>query len=123
MDLPPEIVSTFKLETSVALPDPDTNKIQTGVALPTAKNKKKMPPNRKGLSKYPFAKMRPPRPNGDMDSFAVKYDSKSTEKNNKQRIASAIFSFTKQHPKFKKCFEYHVVTEKGQRYIRVWRVK
>ena len=125
MDLPKDVVEKFKVEHSVPMHTPATEEsddspaVETGVPLaPKARKKAKKHP-RKGVSKYPFAQMRPPRENGDMDSFFVKGLPGRTDLQNKMKIASAIHVWRKSHPKFAGEFKYRVV-DGG---VRVWRTK
>lgn len=116
VDMPSQVVAAFKIEKSVPIPE-EQFKVETGIPLQPKVAKKGHP--RKGVSIYPFAQMRPPRPNGDMVSFFVRDDKTKTDKQNRQRIASAIFGYKRSHPQFKGEFKYRHVGDG----IRVWRVK
>jgi len=116
MDIPNNVVHAFKVDTSISMPDIEEIKVETGVPL-VQKKGSAVKGRRKSI--YPFAKMRPPRPNGDMDSFFVRDAKDKTEQQNRQRIASAIFAYRKTHPQFKGKFKYRRVGDG----IRVWRVE
>jgi hypothetical protein len=120
MEVPAHVAAAFKIDTSVPMHESDPCnkiKVETGIPLKDKKAKKAHP--RKGKSIYPFAQMRPPRENGDMDSFFIRDDKARTEQQNKQRIASAIYGYKQSHPQFKGEFKYRRIGEG----IRVWRTK
>lgn len=116
MDVPAQVMSAFKIEKTVSMEtDSETFKVDTGIPFVTKEKKSRSVRD----SIYPFSKMRPPRENGDMDSFFVRDRKDKTDVQNKQRIASAIHDFGKRNPKFKGQFKYRHVGDG----IRVWRVK
>lgn len=120
MDLPTNVVTAFQVEPNVPMPSVETRgrfKVESGIPFQPKKRASGHP--NKGKSIYPFAKMRPPRPNGDMDSFFVRDTEGKTNKQNSMRIASALHAYRKAHPSFKGDFKYRRVGEG----IRVWRVK
>lgn len=121
MEVPASVAAAFKVDTSVPMHEaPETEhkiRVETGIPLKAKKAKKAHP--RKGKSIYPFAQMRPPRENGDMDSFFMRDDKARTDQQNKQRIASAIYGYKQAHPQFKGEFKYRRIGDG----IRVWRTK
>lgn len=130
MDLPKEVVNTFKATNSVAINveqrvpyTTDGPKVEAGIPIPAKSYKTKKKHPRKGVSKYPFAQMRPPRDNGDMDSFFVKNEPGRNDIQNNSRIAGAIYGYRKKHPKFTGEFKYRKVVENGVPGIRIWRIK